>query len=595
MIKKKKRAPSIVFDDQGNKLFQFSLDDNEYAALTRIDPMIIKAFLAIEDRNFFNHNGISFKGILRSIVANISQKRLAQGASTITQQLVRTLLLHQDKTILRKIQELWYTIAIEYYYSKDQILEEYLNAAYFGAGIYGIKTACNRFWQKEPSNVSIAQAATLAGIIQSPSRFCPLRSKDLALKRRNTVLKAMHTCKYITDEQYSDAFQEPLSLKEIVETDPYAYIKEMVRKEATKIIGKKELYTEGFIITISVNRSMQEHAHRTFKNYFLRMRNEINSAIDGGLICVDNKTGEIKALIGGYNFSYSQYNRPIQAHIQIGSTIKPLLYAQAIIENIPLITVEVDEPLTRIIDHQVWKPANYDKKYRGPITLAYALAHSNNIVTIKILEKVTPLTFISLLKKFGVTKNIKPYLSLALGCIELSLAEIAQLFMVFANNGQKRDFSLIQSIKNKNNDYVWTNTNTQSKTIIPPKIASQIQSVLQHNLKNKIAVPAIGKTGTTNDHRTCLFVGSTPSWTTALYCGRDDNQSMGKNIFPIRTIVPIWIAFNQGIHQPSQQFSYSPELTKLTIHGKTGKFTYPDDPEAIELLVEKETLTAMSY
>ena len=259
--------------------------------------------------------------------------------------------------------------------------------------------------------------------------------------------------------------------------------------------------------------------------------------------------------------------------------------------NIPLTSVEIDEPLTRIIDHQSWQPTNYDKKHRGGMTLAYALAHSNNIVTIKILEKITPQAFVETLTKFGLSKNIKPYLSLALGCIELSLIDIAHMFMVFANNGQQKSISLIQSIKNSNNDYIWLNINKQPKAVLTQKIASQIQSVLQHNLTHvyhkKLSVAAFGKTGTTNDHRTCLFVGATPSWTTVLYCGRDDNQPMGKNIFPTRTILPIWVAFNQAIPQPLQQFSYPPELIEITVNGKTGKTTLSDDPEAITLLVEK--------
>lgn len=591
IIKKKKFNPSIVYDDQNKKLFEFSLCEKEKISLESINPIIIKAFIAIEDRTFFDHQGISIKGITRSIIANVYQKRLAQGASTITQQLIRLLLLNQEKTIVRKLQELWYTIVIEYYYSKDQILEEYLNNTYFGAGIYGIKKACNRFWQKDPSSISIAQAATLAGIIQSPSRLCPLKFKDRALSRRNIVLKAMHSCNYINDQEYEQAYHEELTITEIEDLDPYAHIKEMVRKEVTKILGKKALYTDELIISISINQSMQEQAHTLFKKHFLQLKKKIHSDIDGGLICIDNKTGEIKSLIGGYQYSYSQFNRATQAYIQIGSTIKPLVFANAIMNNISLTSTEIDEPINRIIDQQLWSPTNYDKKFRGQMTLAYALAHSNNIVTIKTLEKITPERFVQTLKKFGILKNIKPYLSLALGCIELPLKEIAHIFMVFANNGQQKPISLVQSIKNNSNDYIWINTNKEINTVIQPKVATQIQSVLQYNLthvyQKKLSIPAFGKTGTTNDHRTCLFVGSTPSWTTALYCGRDDNKSMGNNIFPSRTLIPLWVDFNQSVNQPCKHFPYLPELQEVTIHGKTGEMTTSDDPEAIIMLIEK--------
>jgi len=400
----------------------------------------------------------------------------------------------------------------------------------------------------------------------------------------------MKLCSFITDQEYEYACQQPIIITGVTENTQYGYLKEMVRKEITKILGKESLYTQGLKITLSINQSMQNEAELIFYKHFFTLKNNIDPLIDGGLICINNHTGEIKALIGGYDFAYSQFNRAINAYIQIGSTIKPLLYAQGLIMGIPLNHIEIDEPLKKNIGGKLWNPSNYDKKYRGSMTLAYALSHSNNIVTIKLLEMITPNNFIPLIKKSGLASDVQPYLSLALGCTEAPLVKIAQMFMIFSNNGQQHDISLVQSIKNNNNEYIWIKKNTKPKMIIPSNIASQIQFVLQHTLEKvyhkKIKISAFAKTGTTNDNRTCLFVGSTPSWTTALYCARDDNQPLGKNIFPSKTVIPIWVEFNQAIEQPETQFTYSPLLTRKIIDGKTGEKTDKNNKEAIELLVE---------
>lgn len=564
---------TIVYDCKGIELFRFNTTREMFCPFHEISPLIIKAFLAIEDRSFFSHNGISFKGIVRSIYTNIVHQRLAQGASTITQQLVRLTILNHEKTLQRKLKELYYTILIEWYYTKEQILESYLNQAYFGAGVYGIAHACKLFWNINPSDVTIAQAATLAGIIQSPGRLCPLKHPEHTIKRRNQVLAAMHACQVISDIDYDRAIEEELTLIPPQTYDPWGHIKVLIRK-LLKQQGHPSLHTEGLTIYTTIDKDMQAKACAIFRSGIQNLQKEINPLLDGGLICLDNGTGGIKAIVGGYNFNTSQFNRATQAKRQIGSTIKPFIYGLALQEGIPLTTIFYDEPTTYHAGNHIWTPHNYDKKFRGEMTLAYALAHSNNIVTIKLLEKIGPNKLTTLLAKTSLNLETPPHLSLALGCIDTSLINIAQLFTIFAKTGKPVTPYLIESIENHKKELIFHVKQTPEHTLFDPSICAQVRSVLMHALENvykqKLSVPAFGKTGTTNDSRSCFFVGSTPSFTTALYCGCDDNRPIGNNIFPSKTVLPLWTAFNKSIEQPATQFSQPPNLQVKLIDIKTG-------------------------
>jgi penicillin-binding protein 1A len=587
IIQKPCSIPSIVNDAGGTELFRFSIDQRDLILFEKIPQKIINAFIAIEDRQFFMHHGVSIKGIIRSLIMNLYHRKTVQGASTITQQLVRMNVLHNKKTLWRKIQEQWYAFLTERYYSKEQILEAYLNAVYFGCGIYGIQAACINFWSIEPHQISLAQAATLAGIVKSPNNFCPLRSIEHVIKRRNVVLDTMVQCQYISQEEYAQAIEEPLMIKSLHNNDDIAHIKEYLRQELEKKVGKKNLYTQGFVVQTTFNKAMQAQAHAAFIKQCQSLRTGVNAYIDGALISLDNQTGGIKALIGGFDFSKSQFNRAMYAKRQIGSTIKPLIYAAALSKGMDMYDIEIDEPLS-INSGKEWTPSNYDKKFRGSISLAYALSHSNNIVTIKILQKLGISNLVNLLEQVEITTYIPPFLSLALGCIDAALVDVAKMFSIFACNGQQIKPYCIASIKDAKGNKIWQHE-VEKRTIFPASVTDQIASILQHAYQKvyyqHLAVPAICKTGTTNDSRTCFFVGSTPSYTTAIYFGRDDNRPMGKNIFPAATAMPLWTAYNKAIVQPLKRFSHAPGLHFIFIHEKTGKLVNSDDPHAIKLLV----------
>lgn len=585
--------PSIVLDDQGKELFRFQVEKNEPIRLEQVPPHVIQAFLAAEDRNFYQHGGISWKGIIRSCLANIIRGRKAQGASTITQQLVKLLFFDLTKTYSRKIKEQFLSMVAEQQFSKDQILETYLNHINFGYGIYGIEAASRRFWSKHVEELSIEEGALLAGIIRSPNNYCPLANPELSVQRRNIVLHCMYVAGFISQETQDTLTKKPLFLSPTVDICPAPHLKEMISTWLEEQFGKSAVYTQGLVIKTNVNRSMQEQATAIFTNHIKAIRSQLNPAVDGALISIDTQTGAIKALVGGYNFQQSQYNRAIQAQRQLGSIFKPLLYATALEQGMQLSDIEVDEPISVTFGTQVWEPKNSNKKFSGPMSLAYGLIHSNNILAVKCILQTGTDELVNHMKACALSDRVQPYPSLALGCVDSTALHAAGYFNIFTNQGDYVEPYLIEWVKDPTGKRVWHHT-PQIAHILAWPISSQIAKTLSIGLNqwrgqidpSWLSCPAIGKTGTTNDARTCWFVGSTPAYTTAVYVGCDDNRPMGTDVFAVRTALPLWLLYNKRIHQPRTSFSFDPRLVPVTIDGKTGEPCEADDPQAISLLKE---------
>lgn len=568
--------PSCVLDDEGKTLCTFAMRQHIPVTFDQVPPAVWQAFLAVEDRQFFDHIGFSSKGIARSIWMNIKQFKKVQGASTITQQLVRLLFLHNKKTYWRKCVELWYTIIIELFFSKQQILEAYLNNAYFGAGMYGIGAAAQGCWGITVDQLTYEQAALLAGVLRSPSYYCPLYNLEHAQQRKKVVLKAMFDCHFITQQQYAEGIAHSVTVSPPPQDEHVLYIKNMVYAACTNYCIR-DLYHGGYTIQTTFNRAMQKHAQHIFVQHVKKLQKELVMPIDGGLLTVAVETGKIKALIGGYNYAVSQFNRPLMAKKQMGSTIKPFIYAAAIQKGYSLSQVELDEPFTFAFSNSVWAPKNYNKKHYGYITLAYALAHSNNIVAIKLLLAIGTDYVVDMLKMAGLGKDIITYPSLALGCIDVTLKQVVKAFNIFANGGLLVEPYCIEWIKDTNNKKIWRYEQKQPVRFCSLSVASQVNAVLQYACKKvykqEYAMEIIGKTGTTNDARTCWFVGSSPSYTTGIYIGCDDNRSMGKHIFPVHTALPIWHDLYTFFPCLKSVFYYDRSLTKKYIDKWTGQYT----------------------
>ena len=584
-------CPSILLDDTGKEWARFALDRREPIPLDKMPLHLRNAFIAAEDWQFFSHSGISFKGILRSILINTIHSKKMQGASTITQQLVKLLFFDSQKTFKRKIKEQLYALLAEQQFSKEQILETYLNHVYFGCGIYGVQAACQRFWGKNAQDVTLDESATLAAIIRNPGLYCPILYPENTKRRRAIILHSMYKLQLINQQEYQQAIAKPIYINANENALIAPHFKELIRITLEQEIGKKKLYTGGLTIQTTLNRSMQELAHASFTEHITEFKKTIVPDIDGGLLTIESKTAEIKAMIGGFDFNQSKFNRAWQANRQMGSVFKPLIYAAALQSGMSFAHTEIDEPITIEQHNALWQPHNYNNHFEGTMTLAYALIRSNNIVPIKILLKTGISSVIELGLACHLQSQMHPYPSLALGCVDATVKEVTGMFNIFANNGIYVEPHMIKWVKDPWGTKIWKATISTQK-IVESEVTSKVAKVLEYGIKRwrkaynqeLVQTDVICKTGTTNDCRTCWFAGATPELTTVVYVGADNNRSLG-DIYPIKTAFPIWLGLHSKLSCAKEHFSYNPQLTLTRINQWTGRRTGPDDPEGIEIFI----------
>lgn len=584
--------PSILLDDTGKEWARFALDKREPVNIQKVPKHLIQAFVAAEDWHFFSHSGISFKGIVRSTLVNLYHGRIVQGASTITQQLVKLLFFDSQRTFKRKIQEQLYALLVEQQFTKEQILQTYLNHVYFGAGIYGVEAAAQRFWGISAQKLSVAHSALLAAIVRSPGHYCPLWFPLSAIQRRNVILHQMKRRNFLTESEYETAIKEQLNLVEQKENNLALHAKETLRTQLEQLFSKEQLYTGGLIVQTTLNQEQQKIAEQAFTKQMQKLQQSLGPEIEGGFLSIDVKTGAIKALVGGVSFAQSQFNRALQAQRQQGSAFKPLLYSAALLEGFSYLDIAIDEPLTVQQGNQIWEPKNHTLEYEGPMTLARALSYSNNIISAKIILAIGPQKVIDLAKKCRIKGPLYPYPSLSLGCVDSTVSEVAGMFNIFANNGIYVEPHLITWVKDRWGKKIYR-TQIDTQQVLPPEVAQKTAQVLsfgtdrrKRKAKEWVDSDAINKTGTTNDSRTCWFAGSTPELTTVIYVGFDDNRSMGKNIYPVYTAFPIWLNYHKKIPTKTKTFYHSPTLHKVPFNIKTGKQTsYRNHDDIFYLLV----------
>lgn len=587
--------PTIVFDVNGKEIFRFAKDKREPVLLKDVPQVLIDAFIAAEDWQFFHHSGISLRGIGRSLFVNVVSGRKAQGASTITQQLVRLLYFDTNKTFSRKVREQVYALLLERACTKEQILESYINTVYFGLGIYGVQAACQRFWGKSVEHITVDEAAILAGVVCSPKLYCPVWAPLSAKRRRNIVLQQMKKCGFLTEQAFVDACAQPVETYPEKDEKAWGYSKEQVRQFLEKKYGKQAVYAGGLTVHTTFNFDDQERATKLFIEHCTGLRTKLSKAIDGGMVVIDNSSGAIRALVGGYDFAASQFNRVTQARRQMGSTFKPLVYAAALLEGHAMSEVLTDEPIDVVVGNQTWSPRNYNERFDGPMTLAHALSRSINTITVQTLLNVGVDRVVALADTCHLPAKEFPYPSLALGCIDVTLLDVAALYSMFAYAGIYHEPHYVSCVTDNSGAILFKHTPVAER-VLPASITGQVVSVLQLGIQRMqesrknglcIATQAMSKTGTTNDARTCWFVGSTPDVTAALYIGCDDNRSMGRNVYPVETAFPIWYRYMATIPQYDRQtFFVDPTLRTVTIHEKTGDYLSAEEPGAISLLVK---------
>jgi penicillin-binding protein 1A len=588
--------PSLLLDDEGKEWARFQLERHQPISLNAMPLHLIHAFIAAEDHYFFSHKGISLRGILRSFMVNLRHHRIVQGASTITQQLIKLLYFDGKRTFKRKIKEQFLALIVEQQFTKEHILETYLNHVYFGLGMYGVEAASQRLWSKSVQHLTLEESATLAAIVRSPATYSPLRNPTQAIKRRNLILQTLTRLAFITQAECLQAQSTPLIIHHDIQTSLAPHLRETIRNQLEDLVGRHLLYTGGLTIQTTLNRSTQQAAHATFTEYIQKLRKKCAIPIDGALVSIENSSGGIKALIGGFDFHESQFNRALQARRQLGSLFKPLLFAAAVDRGIIFSDTEIDEPLEfENEQHQWWQPQNFNKKFEGMMTLAHALSHSNNMIAIKMLKKIGFDQVINLARISGITQSAQPYLSLALGCVDTSLLQAASMFSLFAHKGVIAKPHMMLWIKDEWGNKIWK-YQPQKTPVLSWSTTSQVTralSLFMKRMKERFPHPwpateTIGKTGTTNDARTCWFAGATPELTTAVYLGRDDNQTLGDNVYASQTAFPLWLSFHKQLPISSSHFSYDPSLQEVTIDQRSGKSSSPSQPNSVSILVPRK-------
>ncbi len=592
-----------VFDSAGRVLADLYRENRSYVSMKDIPQVMIDAVLSIEDRRFYQHWGLDLFRIAGAAVKNVREGGRPEGASTITQQLARNLFLTHDQTLERKIKEQILALRIEEKYSKDEILELYLNQIYFGDGAYGIQSAAHRFLGKDIRDVSVAEAALLAGLPRNPRDYSPRRHPDVARRRRTTVLRAMLDNKAIDQATFSAADAETVMVSSAGERGLKApYFVEMVRQYLDEKYGGDAVFGGGLKVYTTLDLPLQDAAERALARqldsvaemaghkatYGSRAddseRREAPARteyIQGAALTVEAKTGAVLMMIGGRDFAESRFNRATQALRQPGSTFKPFVYLAALEAGHTPAESIVDEPATFSVEGgQLWSPQNFDPDYAGTVTLRRAMEKSINIPAVKLLKDVGTTPVIRLARDFGISSRIPPYLSIALGSAEVTVQELTYAYAVIANGGIRVEPYFITKVVDRNG-VVLEENRPQSREVSEAAplyvLTSMLESVMNHGTGAKARTfgfrrPAGGKSGTTNDYSDAWFVGFTPDVVTSVWVGFDERKPIGHKMTGSAAALPAWseimIAATQD--RPETEFEVPPGVTFLEVCDETG-------------------------
>ncbi|HUR32265.1 MAG TPA: PBP1A family penicillin-binding protein [Vicinamibacterales bacterium] len=585
-------------------------------ALASLPPHVINAVLAIEDRRFYYHPGIDPIRLTGAVFYSLIGDSRISATSTLTQQLVRNVFLPQfegwtlqqarERSTRRKILEMWVSLVMSRKATKDEILEMYLNAVPLGQrgsfAVVGVSEAARLFFGKDVSNLSIAEAATIAGVIQSPSALSPFNNPNRCRDRRNVVLRAMADAGFITAEQAERAQKEPLTVvQRALEAEaPYFvdYVSQTISEDypglTTTDSQPVEVYTT---LDLHLQRLAQDAVRDGLTNVDqLLARRKRRGKAEAALIALDPRTGEILAMVGGRSYNQSQYNRAIVSRRQPGSTFKPFVYLTAFEQaalngdtDVTPATVVDDSPTTWEFDDQVWTPENYDDEYGGPVTYRDALAHSRNVATIKAAERAGYANVAQLWSRLGVGSQPRAYPSIALGVFEATPLEMATAYTIFPNMGLERKLRHIMKVTSGEADVTRADTR-EPKPIARPDTTYLVTDMLRTVINEGtgagarsmgFTLDAAGKTGTTNDTRDAWFIGFTPELLTVVWVGYDDNQIIG--LTGAQAALPIWSQFMKGALAGRQSVPFEPPdgISWAEVDHDTGKLAAPFCPRII--------------
>lgn len=594
---------SKIYDVNGDLIAQLFIEQRSLVPLKRIPELLKKTILVIEDDGFYSHLGISPISMVRAFLVNIMQGRVAQGGSTITQQLAKNLFLTQERTLSRKIKEVMLSFKIEYRYTKDEILEMYLNQVNMGSGAYGVEAAARTYFGKNVEELTLPECALLAGLPRAPNKYSPYRNADKAKDRRNRILDRLIKKGIVTQKEAETAKQAPIEIHRIEQKNA-PYFVEYVRLQLDEIYGSNVIYKGGLSVYTTLDMKMQEQAQKAIARGLeeaeikFAKENGIpvesihdaefrkNVPIQGSFIAMDPKNGYIKAMVGGRDYSESQFNRATQSMRQPGSAFKPFIYATAIDNSFTPADIIVDAPMPmNDKDGQVWKPENYEKKFFGPTTLRKALTFSRNVVTLKLLMKVGTSSVVAYANKMGIKSRLQRNLSLAFGTSEVTLLELTSAYSTFPNQGVKVDPICILTVKDSMGKILEENQPRMQDVLKPESayiMTSMMESVVNEGTATRIRADGItfscaGKTGTTDNQADVWFIGFTQDLIAGCWVGFDNRRSLGAWISSSNTPVPIWAEFMKDVYKERtpEHFSKPQKIVTVKIDPDTGLLYTP--------------------
>jgi len=582
-----------VYARDGTLLANLYRENRTWVTIDHIPMIVREAFIATEDQHFYTHHGVDFGGILRAAWADWRHEQF-QGASTITQQLARMLFLSNEVSLSRKIEEALLAIEIERYYTKDEILERYLNLIYLGAGAYGVEAAAHTYFGTDVGHLSLAQAAMLAGLPAAPSDYSPFVDLTRAKERQRHVLERMVASGYITSAQAHAAEDAPLGLiaerPTGLQSYRYPYFTTYVTHILERTFGSRATFESGLEVYTTLDPRMQDEAQEAVDWGLAQAAAEHIGAHQAALVAIRPATGEILAMVGGKGFSLKdQFNRAWQARRQPGSSFKAYVYTAAVDSGLPPTTILDDDPVSYPMgDGTRWAPQDDDHRFFGPITMRYALAQSRNVAAVRLAEQVGIDKVIQYAKRMGVKEPLDADLSLALGTSVVTPLDQASGYATLANQGIHIDPYAIRIVRDSLGTPILDNSYPQETEVVSAGTAYVMTSMLESVINEgtgypnaKIGRPAAGKTGTTSDFRDAWFVGYTPDLVAAVWIGNEDyrpmNESYGGNI-PAR----IWARFMKAAlaKTPKHDFVFPRgEVKKIALcSGRTEVFLAGTEP-----------------
>lgn len=709
-----------VYSDQDDLIAEFYIEKRIMVPLSEMPVQLKQATLAVEDSNFYYHFGIDLKAIFRAFITNVQAGHVVEGGSTITQQLSKTMFLSTDRNMERKAREAILAIRMELIFTKDEILEMYLNQIYYGHGAYGVEAAARTYFGKHVQELTLDECAMLASLPKAPNNYSPYKYAKRAKSRRNHVVRRMASIGFITPEEAETAMKAEFQLGEVTDMlNRTPYFVEHIRQFLVEQYGSTRLYSGGLKVYTTLNMDYQDSAERAVKENLriadkrygyrgslgyidftkapseirqtLRKLNQLSNEdtlkegditkglvievgqndvlvaladgegiiefkdmnwarkpdnkvdgrwagiqrpdqalspgdliyvrvegsreldmrrslsleqipdVEAGLISLEPSTGYIKAMIGGFDFSKSQFNRAVQAVRQPGSAFKPIIYAAAIKEGYSPASVIVDSPIIfkeKVDAFDKWKPVNFEEKFYGPTTLRTALTHSRNIVTVKLLQNIGINKAVHMARELGITTNFEENLSMALGSSGVTLFELTSAYATFANNGTRIEPIAVRHIKNRKDETLYDATPKTTQPIssgMAYTITSLLQSVVEEGTGVKareLKRPVAGKTGTTNNYIDAWFLGYTPELATGVWVGKDKDESLGVNETGSRTAIPIWLQYMQDAlgDTPPKNFPVPEDVMFVKVNPKTGKLAgYSDGEAEFEIFLRDES------